>query len=120
MEVTDVRLLLQNQERLKAFVTVCLDGEFVIHDIKVVESNGRLLVAMPSRKIRDECTKCNSKVVVTDKFCCHCGEKLAANRAEKREDGRGKLYADICHPIKTEFRTKLEKAVLDKYHQEIA
>ncbi|MCL2767044.1 MAG: septation regulator SpoVG [Peptococcaceae bacterium] len=54
MEVTDVRLRKVLPEgKMKAIVSVTLDDSFVIHDVKVVEGNNGLFVAMPSRKTPD-------------------------------------------------------------------
>lgn len=51
MNVTDVRVRKINQEgKMKAIVSVTLDDAFVIHDVKVVEGQNGLFVAMPSRK----------------------------------------------------------------------
>ena len=51
MEITDVRLRKVNSEnRMKAVASVTFDNEFVIHDIKVIESQNGLFIAMPSKK----------------------------------------------------------------------
>lgn len=51
MKITDVRLRKVNSEnRMKAVASVTFDNEFVIHDIKVIESANGLFIAMPSRK----------------------------------------------------------------------
>lgn len=51
MNITDVRVRRVNQEgRMKAVVSVTFDDAFVIHDVKVVEGNKGLFVAMPSRR----------------------------------------------------------------------
>ena len=51
MKITDVRLRKVNSEnRMKAVASVTFDNEFVIHDIKVIESQNGLFIAMPSRK----------------------------------------------------------------------
>ena len=51
MQITDVRLRKVNSEnRMKAVASVTFDNEFVIHDIKVIESQDGLFIAMPSRK----------------------------------------------------------------------
>ena len=51
MQITDVRLRKVNLEnRMKAVASVTFDGEFVIHDIKVIESQNGLFIAMPSKK----------------------------------------------------------------------
>ncbi|MBU2573222.1 MAG: septation regulator SpoVG [Elusimicrobia bacterium] len=53
MEITEVRIHLRNEDRLKAFATVTFDGVFVVHNMKVVNGNHGLIVCMPSRKIKD-------------------------------------------------------------------
>ena len=51
MKITDVRLKKVNSEtRMKAVASVTFDDEFVVHDIKVIESADGLFIAMPSRK----------------------------------------------------------------------
>ena len=51
MQITDVRLRKVNSEnRMKAVASVTFDNEFVVHDIKVIESQDGLFIAMPSRK----------------------------------------------------------------------
>ncbi len=51
MQITDVRLRKVNSEnRMKAVASVTFDNEFVIHDIKVIESQNGLFIAMPSKK----------------------------------------------------------------------
>lgn len=54
MKVTDVRIRkLSDEGRMKAIVSVTFDDEFVVHDIKVIEGNNGLFIAMPSRKMPD-------------------------------------------------------------------
>lgn len=54
MEITDVRLRrMMTDGKMKAVASVTIDGEFVIHDVKVVEGHKGLFVAMPSRKTPD-------------------------------------------------------------------
>ena len=51
MQITDVRLRKVNSEnRMKAVASVTFDNEFVIHDIKVIESQNGLFIAMSSRE----------------------------------------------------------------------
>ena len=51
MQITDVRLKrINNENRMKAVASVTFDGEFVVHDIKVIESQNGLFIAMPSKK----------------------------------------------------------------------
>lgn len=54
MEITDVRVRKITAEgRMKAVVSVTFDNEFVVHDIKIIESDKGLFIAMPSRKTPD-------------------------------------------------------------------
>jgi len=54
MEITDVRIRKIDVEgKMKAVVSVTFDNEFVVHDIKVIESQNGLFIAMPSRKTPD-------------------------------------------------------------------
>ena len=54
MEVTDVRVRKVDKEgKMKAIVSITFDEEFVIHDIKVIEGEKGLFIAMPSRKTTD-------------------------------------------------------------------
>lgn len=51
MDITDIRVRKVNKEgNMKAVVSVTFDDEIVIHDIKVIEGNNGLFIAMPSRK----------------------------------------------------------------------
>ena len=54
MQITDVRARRVAKEgKLKAVVSVTMDGEFVVHDIKVIEGEKGLFIAMPSKKAVD-------------------------------------------------------------------
>lgn len=54
MQITDVRVRKVSKEgKMKAVVSITLDNEFVVHDIKVIEGDKGLFIAMPSRKAGD-------------------------------------------------------------------
>ena len=54
MNITDVRVRKVAKEgKMKAVVSVTIDDEFVVHDIKVIEGEKGLFIAMPSRKASD-------------------------------------------------------------------
>lgn len=54
MQITDVRIRKITAEgKMKAIVSVTLDNEFVVHDIKVIDGQNGLFIAMPSRKTPD-------------------------------------------------------------------
>lgn len=54
MQITDVRIRKVAKEgKMKAVVSITIDNEFVVHDIKVIEGEKGLFIAMPSRKAAD-------------------------------------------------------------------
>ena len=54
MEITDIRLKKVTKEgKMKAIASITFDNEFVVHDIKVIEGEKGLFIAMPSRKAAD-------------------------------------------------------------------
>lgn len=54
MQITDVRVRkIANEGKMKAIVSVTFDNEFVVHDIKVIDGQNGLFIAMPSRKTPD-------------------------------------------------------------------
>lgn len=54
MQITDVRVRRITKEgKMKAIVSITIDNEFVVHDIKVIEGEKGLFIAMPSKKAMD-------------------------------------------------------------------
>lgn len=54
MQITDVRIRKVAKEgKMKAVVSITIDDEFVVHDIKVIDGEKGLFIAMPSRKSSD-------------------------------------------------------------------
>jgi stage V sporulation protein G len=54
MQITDVRIRkIAKEGKMKAVVSITLEGEFVVHDIKVIEGEKGLFIAMPSRRAGD-------------------------------------------------------------------
>ena len=53
MEVTEVKVFPVNEDKLKAYVTITFDNVFIVRDLKVIQGNSGLFVAMPSRKKKD-------------------------------------------------------------------
>ncbi|AOZ92820.1 septation regulator SpoVG [Paenibacillus crassostreae] len=54
MQITDVRLRRVNSEgRMKAIASITIDNEFVVHDIRVIDGNNGMFVAMPSKRTPD-------------------------------------------------------------------
>lgn len=53
MEITEVKVHLIDEDKLKAFVTLVIEGCFVIRDIKIIQGTESLFVAMPSKRRKD-------------------------------------------------------------------
>ncbi len=54
MEITDIRIRqMTSDEKMKAVVSVTFDNCFVVHDIKIIDGQSKLFIAMPSRKTPD-------------------------------------------------------------------
>lgn len=54
MRITDVRVRKMTQDsKMKAIISITIDDEFVVHDIKVIEGEKGLFIAMPSKKATD-------------------------------------------------------------------
>jgi stage V sporulation protein G len=54
VQITDVRLRkVISEGRMKAIASITIDGEFVVHDIRIIDGNNGMFVAMPSKKTPD-------------------------------------------------------------------
>ncbi len=123
MEITEVKIFLKDSpdKKLKAYATVTFDNAFVVRNIKVIEGTNGLFIAMPSRKIRQSCHKCNFKNEIRSKYCNQCGvQLLSSSRPQPQETVNNTQleHKDIAHPVTQAFREYLQKKVLDGYEQE--
>ena len=122
MEITEVKIFLKDSpdKKLRAYATVTFDNAFVVRNIKVIEGPSGLFIAMPSRKIKQPCPKCNFKNELRSKYCNQCGAQLP-----QQQNSRSVTiepvnitqleHKDIAHPITQSFRDYLQKRVLDGY-----
>jgi stage V sporulation protein G len=53
IEITEVRVTVRNDDKLKAFVSITLNDSFVVRGLKIIRGNSGLFVAMPSRRRPD-------------------------------------------------------------------
>ena len=125
MEITEIRVSLvheseRHDRKVFAYCSVAFDNEFVVKDVKIIEGWPHPLVAMPHRILQDKCPECHWKNSVLDAYCRNCGAELDEDRAPVDELGRRKVYLDVCHPINSEFRAKLYRAVMDAYESKKA
>jgi stage V sporulation protein G len=123
MEITEVRVFLKEgqDKKLKAYATLTFDKAFVVRNVKVIEGNKGLFVAMPSRRLKDSCPKCHYKNVLRSKYCNQCGSTLPMTDHKPvqapvaGEEARQSEHKDIAHPITAEFREYIQKKVLEAY-----
>ncbi len=121
MDISEIRVkLIPNpSDRLKAFCSVTLDGDFVIRDIKIIDGTTGTFVAMPSRKLADRCPGCGGKNHLRARYCNDCGHELDRDRAGRDDLGRTKLHADIAHPINTRCRQDMQERIVEAFKEEI-
>ncbi|QOV92209.1 SpoVG family protein [Humisphaera borealis] len=109
--------------RLRAFCSLTFDNTFVIRDVKLIEGNDGLFLAMPSRKLSDHCPDCGEKNHLRARYCNQCGGRLNEDRYLQYRQGNGttrlKLHADVAHPINARCRQQVEKRVVDAYWFEV-
>lgn len=127
MKITEVRIFEKESEdrKLRAFATVTFDNCFVVRDIKIIEGTKGCFVAMPSRRIKESCPRCRHRNVVHSKYCNQCGANLEASARPPRPlQGEGDRirdrqseHRDIAHPITTEFREEMQRAVLQAHER---
>ncbi|HVN97293.1 MAG TPA: septation regulator SpoVG [Syntrophorhabdaceae bacterium] len=53
MEITDVKIIMINEDRVKAYASVVFDKCFIVRDLKVIRGDDKLFVAMPSKRMKD-------------------------------------------------------------------
>jgi stage V sporulation protein G len=55
MQITDIRVRIVNGEsKMKAVASVTFDDAFVVHDIKIIQGDKGLFIAMPSKRVKSE------------------------------------------------------------------
>lgn len=123
MEITEVKIFLKDSpdKKLKAYATLTFDNAFVVRNIKVIEGSSGLFIAMPSRKMKESCPKCNFKNELRSRYCNQCGSQLPLSSQGPGPAGPGdaqSVHKDIAHPITQSFREYLQKRVLEAYEQE--
>lgn len=122
MEITEVRIFLKDSpdKKLKAYATVTFDNAFVVRNIKVIQGTSGVFIAMPSRKVKQSCPKCNFKNELRSKYCNQCGAQLPVQPRPLTPDPNAQAeHKDIAHPITQAFRELLQKKVLAAYEEEV-
>jgi stage V sporulation protein G len=125
MQITDVKIFLKEgqDKKLKAYATITFDSVFVVRNVKIIDGNKGLFVAMPSRKLKDPCPKCSFRNTVRSKFCNQCGSSLPMTEQKPSainsdDAARQSEHKDIAHPITAECRDYIQKKVLEAFDKE--
>lgn len=53
MDITEVKIFPVIDKKVKAYVSIVLDNCFIVRDLKVIDGDSKLFVAMPSKKMKD-------------------------------------------------------------------
>ena len=127
MDISEVRVSVRehHQTRLKAYATITFERCFVVRNVKIIEGNHGLFVAMPSRKPKTPCATCHYKNDLGSRFCNQCGAALSGQANHTAGAGDLELpeamaHRDIAHPITVECRQQIQHAVLEAYEAEKA
>lgn len=120
MEITEIRVFLKEgqDKKLKAYATVTFDNAFVVRNIKVIQGSNGLFIAMPSRKLKTACPKCNFKNEVGSKFCNQCAAGLLAKAGAGEAHDAKSEHRDIAHPVTQKFREYLQAEILKAFEAE--
>ena len=98
IEITEVRVSLRDDDKLKAFISITLNDSFVIRGLKVIKGNSGVFVAMPSRKRPD------GQWAVT--------QQLPAGRYKYKLIVDGKWISDPENPVQAEDDTVGKSSVV--------
>ena len=115
MNVTEVQIKLEEDPDAKvlAYWTLVLDDALVVRDGRVLKGEPGPFIAFPSRKATVRCPECDTKNVTRARYCNWCGFRQAPIELAEGQS----LYHDVVHPINQESRSRLCKAILDKYEE---
>jgi stage V sporulation protein G len=116
MQITEIQINLTPEEvrrkdRVLAFVRVVFDYQLAVRDIKILERDGQIQLGMPSRKVTEICPKCHRRA--SDTFCSFCSARLPT------KDPTQRVHYDTTHPITSEFRTYMERHILEAYNNQV-
>jgi len=124
VKITEVRIFPKEgaDKKLRAFATITFDNCFVVRDIKIIEGNRGLFVAMPSRRIKESCPKCGHRNVIRASYCNQCGARLPQSSSQAMRTGDPQLlqaeHKDVAHPITVECREYIQNVILETYQRE--
>ena len=95
MKITEVRISLCNEDRLKAFANVTFDDEFVVRGLKVIEGRNGLFVSMPSRRRSNGTYQDIAHPITTDMRARLESEVISTYEAELETAGQQGADQDV-------------------------
>ncbi len=116
MKITEVRIRLPvpgEKSRLLAYCDLVLDGDFAVHDLKLVQGDHGVILSMPSRWKRHHCPDCHQ--LLNDPracYCSWCGRSILPHDASEER-------VDVFHPISSAARTMLQDEILKAYRTRV-
>jgi stage V sporulation protein G len=119
MEVTEVKVSLVNggNSKLKAFANITFDREFVVRDLKIIQGQSGLFVAMPGTQVRVSCPRCGRRNPIRDRFCGNCGSQMPSQDHRGSREAAREDHRDVAHPITAAARAKIAGAVIEEYER---
>lgn len=115
MNVTEVRIKMPSpgeNPRLLAYCSLVLDGEYAVHDLKLIQGNSGVILSMPSRRLMDRCPVCGCPNDLRSSYCGRCGLYL-------EQPEHGPVRADVFHPLSNPARLRLQHAVQAEYDKQL-
>lgn len=99
-----------SDDKLLAVADVLITGTVAIHGIKIIASETRVFLSMPSMPIRKRC-HCGKHNIFAARYCNWCGSKQEKMILE----GGQRLYHEIVHPVDKISRAEMTDAIIGRY-----
>lgn len=130
MNITDVKVFLRESNQLKAFVNIVIDDAFIIRNIKVIEGENGLFVAMPSRRVssgeyRDIAHPINTETrnmverIIIEKYKEVLQDALSAAEHTDEEKPEKKPEEKLEEKLEEKPEEKPEEKLEDKPEEEL-
>lgn len=111
MKITEVRISLCNEDRLKAFANVTFDDEFVVRGLKIIEGRNGLFVSMPSRRRSNGTYQDIAHPITSDMRARLESEVISTYEAELETTGRQKAEQETEQDVEQDVEQEAEQDV---------
>ncbi len=116
MKITEVHIRLPvagENSRLLAYCDLVLDGEYAVHDLKLIQGDHGVMLSMPSRWRRHHCPDCHQ--LLNDpraSYCSWCGRSILPHDPSEER-------VDVFHPISSDARAHLQCEIMKAYQHRV-